>query len=299
MASSTPTEILYVLVGKVKTEAPSVAAFNGEDDSSDPKPLYTIRPNGLGSYDYLAADSADNLFVAKGLANSTKIYMFGPGKNKADAVCILPFKVANMTIASDTLYLSVDDGSDRIEELPEPFAHGTCAQAKKTVVDETALREGGTILFGVAVDPSGAIFDIYEGGPGMEKMYMDEFSAGTDHSHAFYNLGESYSSFYIAIDSHKNLITNLQNAASDSSDYLAVFPKETKKPNLVDPLDDGAWQDLAFAKNDTELFAISDYPTTKVSVFDYDPATGTIGKVKRAIGGLWPYDQVLAVYSKT
>jgi hypothetical protein len=296
---SSPTEVLYVLVGKTKSRTPSVAAFDGNDSSSDPKPLYTIRPNGIGSYGYLAVDDADNLFVAKYLAQSTKIYMFAAGQVKASAVCNLPYSVSSMTIADGTLYAALGDGTDRIQEFKEPFTGGTCAEPTKTLTDEIAVREGGKYLWGVSIDPAGSIFDIYEGGPGIESMYMDEFTAGTDHSHAFLKLGESYSTFYMTIDKHKNIILGYENQASDSNAYLAVFPHETKKPALYYPLGNGAWLGVGLAKDQTELFALSDYPTTKISVYAYNASTGKIGELKRTIGGLWMYDQQFAIYSKS
>jgi hypothetical protein len=298
--ATSPSEIMYLLIGGQKNQMPSVAAYDADSPSETPKPLYTIAPNGLGTYGNVRVDANDNLFVSKYLANETKIYMFPPGASKPSATCIISPGASALSISNGILYAALSGGSDTIQEYAEPFTGGSCAKPKKTLTDEIALREGGTELFDVTEDSAGNIFDIYEGGPGMAEMYMDEFTAGSDHAHPYYKLGESYDTFLVIADAHKNLITNYsQEGGTDPNDYLAVFPDEAKKLKLYYPLGDGAWSSLALAKDQTELFALGNtYRTLAVSVFSYASKTGTIGKQKRSYTIENLYDGAMAVYSK-
>lgn len=289
-----PAELLYVLGGSVKTRTPHILVFDGQERSRHPAPIYTIPPDGNGEYGLLAVDHGNYLFAEQFLSNAVKLYMFPPGQTKPSVTCVLPWTATAMYVAKGRLYLA--GAGDTIEEFAEPLtSKEDCEHPIVTLTDKLALHNGSPSLYALTMDRLGNIFDTWQGGR-YNYFYMDKFPAGSKNAQAFAGLHDAVTTFYMTSDRSSNLITNLY-AQSGYGDALAVFPRGSKVPKLFQPIPDGTYCGVAIATQDTELFALKDYPSTVVSVYHYFPNSGTIGTVKRTFPGLWPYAQSIAVYS--
>ncbi|HEY1656595.1 MAG TPA: hypothetical protein VGF86_15940 [Candidatus Tumulicola sp.] len=295
-AQKLPSELLYVFGGRPKIKKPYIMVFDGQDKSRYPLPLYTIPPDGNGIYGLLAVDRHNYLFAEQFFANSAKLYMFAPGQTKPSVTCSLPSAASAMYVSNGTLYLA--QVGNAIVELAEPLtSRDDCSHPLATLTDVHAQREGSTTLYALVTDPQGDIFDTYQGGR-YNYFYMDRFLAGSKTARPFANLHDAAATFYATSDRNDNLITNLADYPSGQGDVLAVFPHGSKVPKLFHPIDDGAYCGVAIATNDTELFALKNYPSPSVYVYRYDAKHGKIGQVKRSFSGLWMYGQSIAVYSR-
>jgi hypothetical protein len=295
-AKKLPAAILYTLGGTQKAKTGSIEAFNANDPSQNPQPLYTIAPVAGRGYSLLGVDGNNNLFAETVVGNEPAIKMFPPGSTKPSVACQLAAYPQGMYVANGLLYLAYGDYT--IAEYKEPLpATKTCEGLVKTLTDKLAAREGnGLGLFGVAADSAGDVFDSWqEGSAGV----MDEFAAGKSYASEYASLGSDYISFYLSISAHGDIGTGVGGYASPPPTFeLAVFPKGSRKAKVFNPTGEtnGAYLGTGFGNHDTEIFSLFDYPAPTIRAYAFDPATGKVGKLLRTFYDLWPYDQEFALY---
>lgn len=288
-----PSDLLYVAGGPSSTVHPSIEVFNALDNSQNPKPIYTIGPRGGGTYDLLAVDAANNLYVVNFFANGAKLLTFPSGKTQPDVECVLDNVPHDTFIAGKTFYSTTKNYT--IEEYALPIRRGkACPKPARVLTDERAELRGYQGLWGVAVDPHGDIFDIWQP-PNGEKI--DEFPAGSAKARRFASLKQTEAAFYMTSDRSGNVITNFGSEAPQS-DSIVVFRPGGRTHKLFYPISNGAYLGVALADKNTELFAAKDYPQTTVSAYSYDPSRGRVGRVLRTFSlGIWVDAQSIAVFS--
>jgi hypothetical protein len=275
-------ELLYVLRKKGTSRRAYVAVVSAQDPSSEPEPIYTIGPNGVGGYDSMAVDSQDNFFVTEDLPAATRILMFAAGQSKPSGSCTFGGSLSDIMVSGNILYVAGPYPSNTIEEYSEPFRHGTCGKPIATLTDGIAQRRGSKGVFALAMDNNGNLFDTYNNEVKYQSFAIDEFPAGRSHAKAFANIGSGVGSLSAVIDKSNDLVETLTNYRGSPNSLLGVFPKESKTPKLFYPSGGAGWVWLAFGKNQTELFALRyGSPTDNIVVLGYDPKTGVIGNQKR------------------
>jgi hypothetical protein len=299
-SQASPSELLYVLRSKGVSKLPYVAVLNAQDSSSEPEPIYTIGPNGVGGYDLMAVDAEDNFFVTKDLPAATRIQMFAAGQSKPSASCTFDGTILDIMVSGNILYVAGPDPNNTIEEYSEPFRHGTCGKPIATLIDGIAQRRGSRGVFGLALDSNGNLFDTYTSEVKDQSFAIDEFPVGQRHAKAFENVGCcGAGSLSAVIDKSNDLVETLTRYRGSPNALLGVFPKESKKPKLYYPLGGGVWAGLAFGADQTELFALNYAPpTSTIVVLGYDPKTGVIGNRKRTYTNLSGGFGTFAVYGK-
>jgi hypothetical protein len=296
-AKKLPAATLYTLGGKQQAKTGFIEAFDANDPSKDPKPVYTIAPvNGRG-YGLLGVDSNNNLFAETIVGNEPAIKMFPSGSTKPSVACQLAAYPQGMYVANGLLYLAYADST--IAEYKEPLtAAKTCEAPVKTLTDKFAAREGdGLGIFGVAADSAGDVFDSWQ--EGVASGVMDEFAAGKNYATKYASLGSDYISFYLSVSANRDIATGVGGYASPPPTYeLAVFPKGSHKAKVFNPTGEtnGAYLGTGFGKHDTEIFSLFDYPTATIRAYAFDPATGKVGKLLRTFYDVWYYDQEFALY---
>jgi hypothetical protein len=292
-----PAAILYTIGGKQQAKTGYIEAFDAEDSSANPKPVYTIAPvNGRG-YGLLGVDDNNNLFAETIVGNEPAIKMFPSGSTKPSVACQLAAYPQGMYVANGLLYLAYGDST--IAEYKEPLpVTKTCEAPVKTLTDKFAAREGdGLGIFGVAADSAGDVFDSWE--EGVATGVMDKFAAGKNYATKYASLGDNYISFYLSISGRDDIATGVGGYTPPPPTYeLAVFPKGSRKAKVFNPTGEtnGAYLGTGFGKHDTEIFSLFDYPAPTIRAYAFDPATGKVGKLLRTFYDLWYYDQQFALY---
>ncbi len=290
-----PAEILYVTGGAQATRHPDIEVFDGEDTSGSGQPIYTIPPRSGGEYGSLMVDSKNNLYATNYFARAVELDVFPSGQRKPAIVCTLDATPSDATIVGNTLYLTTQ--AFTIEEYALPFHEGqNCPPPTRVLTDRNAKLHGRDLL-AVAPDPQGNLFDTWINAGGQEPEYLDEFRGSSKTAHRYAALGESFS-YSMVSDSNGNLITDVSPNGVGESNDIAVFPYGSRKPALFDPISTGLYEAFAFGKNDTELFALPDYPTPEVQVYAYDAKTAKVGALLRSFTNIWFYAGSIAVYSK-
>jgi hypothetical protein len=296
---SSPSDILYLLLGTKNYHGPSIGVFDADDTSSKPKPLYTIAPYNKEYYEYysyLAVDSHNNLFAAVSAKSEDSIEMFESGARKTSVTCPLPAEVSSLYVSGGILYVGEFGYSNTIAEYAEPFSTKTgCGKPVKMLTDKLADKQNADGIEGMVVDSAGNLFDAFTGVEGSDGFaVMDEFEAGSRVARKFLSIKNATTPRYLTVDRNKDIVTNLLGGET-VNDVLAVFPHETKKPKLYYP-NAAYWQGVALTGAQTELFASSTYPAA-VHVFGFDPKTGAVGD-ERTFGDVQPYGGSLVIFSK-
>lgn len=282
-----PPNLLYVLGGPQSTRHPSILVFNALDNSKNPEPIYSIGPRQGGGYGLLAVDQANNLFVMNNFVGGAKLLIFPAGGTKPEVNCKLDSVPRDTFIAGNTFYFTTQNYT--IEEYSLPFNSGNnCPTPTEVLTDQRAKLRGELGLFGIAADPQGDVFDVWQT-PGSQKI--DKFPAGSSTAHRFASFRQDCCGYYMATDAHGNVITN--------SNAIVVFPPAGRPRRLFDGIPNGTYLGIAVADKGRELFAAKDYPTTTVSAYAYDSATGHVGhRLRTFTSNIWEYGQSIAVFSK-
>lgn len=290
-----PTSLLYVEGGPTSTRHPSIEVFNARDNSN-PKPIYTIGPRGGGTYGLLAVNGSNDLFAVNYFANGAELLIFPSGKTQPRIVCLLDNVPRDTFITRDTFYFTTKKYT--IEEYALPIQHAggkDCPEPIKVFTDEHAKLRGYEGLFGIAVDPRGDVFDVWQA---LNGQRIDRFGPRSPRARPFASLKQSVGAFSMTSDSNANVITN-QSGESPQSDSIVIFPPGGRTRKLFDPIPNGLYLGVAVADKSTELFAAKDYPQTTVSAYAYDPSTRKVGPVLRTFSsGIWPYAQSIAVFPR-
>jgi hypothetical protein len=241
----------------------------------------------------LAVDRANNLFAVNYFANGTKLLIFPAGETRPEVDCELDNAPRDTFIAGDAFYFTTQNYT--IEEYSLPFSSGnTCPTPAEVLTDQRAKLRGELGLFGIAVDPGSDVFDVWQTSGGGQKI--DKFSSGHTKARPFAPLREGCCAYYMTSDSRGNIITDVSDGASRT---IAVFPPAGHPRKLFHPIRNGTYLGLAVADKGKELFVEKDYPTTTVSAYAYDPATGHVGRILRTFSSnIWKGGQSIAVFSK-
>jgi hypothetical protein len=292
-AAALPANLLYVLGGPRSTRHPSIEIFNALDNSKNPQPIYTIGPKENGAYGLLAVDKANNLFAVNYFENGAKLLTFPPGETRPNMICRLDNVPQGTFIARNTFYFTTKNYTAEEYSLPLHVGKG-CSRPSKVITDQRAKLRGEFGLFGIAVDPHGNVFDVWDSSGGQR---IDEFSLGSTKARRFVSLGQTDEADYMTSDSRGNLITNF-GTQKPQSEAIAVLPPVGRPRKLFDQISDGTYLGVALADDDTELFSAKDYPATTVSAYAYDPTTGRVGRVLRTFSNIWYYAGSIAVFSR-
>jgi len=289
-----PSEILYVLGGSPSTHHPDIEVFDAAKKGSDQKPIYTIPPRGGGEYDLLDVDSSNDLYALNYFHNGAELDVFPPGSKRPSLQCLLPIQPVGLSVAGKTLYLSAF--TFKIAEYALPLHPGkTCPKPSKTLTDQFAKLRGN-FFFGVAQDPQGDVFDTWQSAQGDQYCHIDIFHAGSETAHPYRNLYRGYGS-YLVSDSRGDLATDVLPNYKKSGAAIGLFPYGDQQRKFYDYIPNGTYLGLAFANNDTELFAVKDYPATVVLVYAYDSAIQHVGKLVTTFSSGIYSDAQIAVYS--
>ena len=291
--------LLYVAGGSQSTRHPDIEVFNAQQKGSNVQPLYTIPPRGGGSYDLLAVDGKNDLYVMNDFPNGTQLDVFAPGTTTPEISCLLgaaPSRLG-MSITGSTLYVSTKRYT--IEEYSLPLhAAKNCSKPAKTLTDERAKLRGD-FMFGVVATPQGSIFDDWQSDEGEGPQYLDEFPAGSKNARRYAPLRLD-AGYYLASDSRGNLVADVSVTSNGYGGKIALFRYGSHHPTLSHPISNGMYLGFAFGNRDTELFAAQDNPSTVVGVYAYDPATAKVGKELRSYSsGIWRGAQSIAVFSRS
>ncbi|HEY1682823.1 MAG TPA: hypothetical protein VGF98_14350 [Candidatus Tumulicola sp.] len=288
--------VLYVLKD-IMYKGILIVAYDANDPSRRPKPIYTIAPGYANDYSSLVTDARGDLYVGGGYEYGSSLYVFPAGAKKPVTTCAL--NAGTLYSANNTLYVVPPDGSDSIVEYREPLPAGNdCGSPLKTLTDTIAVEKKASKIGGIVVDSEGDVFDLYSTFSFYPPVHIDEFKAGSNTARHFDTLKVPMTQNYLAADRNDDIVSNV---TSDSAvdDNLAVFPHESKKPQLYDPTAYYRWGGLALNKKQTELIAAQYGSTSKILFFAFDSKSGTIGQQERTFGDVQPGGRgTIALYEK-
>ena len=300
MRKPTPTPsasaVLYVLKD-IMYKGTSILAFDANDTSRKPKPIYTIAPGYANDDSSLVTDGRGNLYVAGGYEYGSSLYVFAAGAKKPGTICAL--NAGTLYSANDTLYVVPPDGSDSIVEYHEPLPGGNdCGSPLRTLTDKIALGKKASKIGGIVVDSEGDVFDLYSTFSFYPPVHIDEFKSGSNVARHFDTLPVPMTQNYLTADRSDDIVTSVTSGSAEY-DNLAVFRHESKKPQLYDPNLYYRWAGLALNKKQTELLAAQNGFTPKILILAFDSKNGTIGQQERTFGDVQPGGRgAIALYEK-
>ncbi|MBV9263603.1 MAG: hypothetical protein JO324_04715 [Candidatus Eremiobacteraeota bacterium] len=286
-----PRELLYVTGGAPTTRHPYIEVFNAQDTSPTPAPLYTIAPTGDGVYGPFSVDAANNLYAMNYYQNGAVLLVFPSGTTKAAVKCLLDTMPSNIYLANYTLYVSTR--AYTIEEYSLPIRAGRNCPKPARVLTDLRAKLRGAGLFAVAVDAQGNVFDVWSPGANYE---IDVFPLGSKNARQYVKLPQSSGDAMLS-DAAGNLITNVGHAGRNTN-AIAVFPYRSRDPNIFDTIAQGRYFGFALGDDDTELFAMRNYPAVEVGVWSYDPRGAQVGRKLHSLTNIYPNSGSIAVFSK-
>jgi hypothetical protein len=297
LRSALPPELLYVTGGQPLTRHPFIEAFNAEDTSSSPQPIYTISPIDGGSYGYFAVDANNDLFAVNYFANGAKLIAFPSGKIRPIVNCLLDNKPQGMYADFHTLYLATPTYT--IEEYKLPIRRGyACPKPNAVLTDQRAKLRGIQGVWSPAVDRNGDVFDVWYHpiGSSLGPAEIDVFPAGSKNARRFVGLPESSGLGGLLSTSSGDLVTN--RGSRREGQTIAVFVRSSHTLKVFHHIPSGGYFGFARGNAGTELFASRDYPITEVVVYAFDLKTGDVGRVLRSFTSVWRNAGSIAVFSR-